>query len=427
MRSPAAATPGSPNRTGLRRTMILMGMMMGGAGTVDAITGTMLPITAKHFTDNAALIAVMVALNRICGFAVQPYAAWKSDGHRSAWGRRRPFLLLSWPVTLICTGLLGLLPFVVPEAHARTVAAVVVLFVVNLGMQVFLDMCYGTADPLYGDMFDAGELGRANGIRMIVVNVIVFTMTAFFVPLADVHEFYPYLGAMLYLAISTLVAVFFLKEKIPASLPPTRRYSPLKPLRELANPQTRNVAIVSSAVLVALGLTEMLHALFVTETLGFSKTVLGLTTSASLVISLLCPYPLGSLVDRLGARRILIVGFLFLMAVELCFVLWVRNLFSLYACLILFKVAWLVVHVPIVPLIFQDTPPEKRGSIFAAIQMTRAAVTSAAVILAGFLVNASGSYRMCYLLAAAVCLIGLYGAMKLAPKAEPGGCVAQDA
>ncbi len=427
MSTPAAVTPGSPRPSSSRRTMILMGMMMGGAGTVDAITGTMLPITAKHFTDNAGLIAIMVALNRICGFVVQPYAAWKSDGRRSAWGRRRPFLLVSWPMTLVCLGLLGMLPFVVPEAFYRTTMTVSVLFMVNLGMQVFLDMCYGTADPLYGDMFDSRELGRANGVRMIVVNLIVFTMTAFFVPLADIHEFYPYLGAMLFLALSTLVAVFFLKEKIPARLPPAQRYSPLKPLRELANPQTRNVAIVGSAVLVTLGLTEMLHALFVTETLGFSKTVLGLTTSVSLMISLLCPYPLGSLVDRVGPRRVLIVGFAILMAVELGFVLWVNDLFSLYVCLILFKVAWLIVHVPMVPLIFHDTPAERRGSIFAAVQMTRAAVTSGAVILAGFLVNAMNSYRMCYLVAAAICLVGIYGAMKLAPQAKPYGPVVQDA
>ena len=427
MSSPAAVTPGSPRQSGSRRTMILMGMMMGGAGTVDAITGNMLPITAKYFTDNAGLIAIMVALNRICGFLVQPYAAWKSDSHHSAWGRRRPFLLISWPVTFVCVGLLGMLPFVVPAEYHRTAMMVSVLFVVNLGMQIFLDMCYGSADPLYGDTFASQELGRATGIRTIVNNSIVFAMTAFFVPLADIHEFYPYLGAMLFLIVSMLVTMFALKEKIPARLPPPQRYNPLKPLRELANPQTRNVAIVGSAVLVTLGLTEMLHALFVTETLGFSKTVLGLTTSASLMISLICPYPLGSLVDRVGARRVMIVGFVFLMVVELGFVFWVNDLVSLYACLILFKVAWLIVHVPMVPLIFQDTPPEKRGSIFAAVQMTRAAVTSLAVILAGFLVHAVGSYRMCYLVAAAICLVGLYGAMKLAPKAKPAVPIAPGA
>lgn len=404
--------------------MMLMGFMMGGASIVDAISGTMLPITARHFTDNVSLIAVMVALNRVFGFVVQPYAAWKSDRHRSNLGRRRPFLLMSWPATLLCVGLLGALPILVPEAYHRTTAVVVVLFAVNLGMQAFLDVCFGSADPLYGDLFNSSELGRANGIRMIVCNVIVFVMTAFFIPLADIHEFYPYLSAIGFLSISTLIAAFWLREKIPDRLPEPQRYNPLKPLRELADPQTRNVAVVSSAVLVSLGVTEMLHALFVTETLGLSKTVLGLTTAVSLVFGLLCPYPLGSMVDRIGARRMLISGFVFLMVVELGFVVWVHDLFSLYVCLSLFKIAWMVVHIPIVPLIFQDAPPERRGTVFAAVQMTRAAVTSAAVILSGFLADLMNSYRMCYLVAAAACLIGIHGALRLTPGRKPAAAAA---
>ncbi|MBE7539225.1 MAG: MFS transporter [Opitutaceae bacterium] len=399
--------------------MLLMGVMMSGASAVDAISGTMLPITARHFTDDVSLIAVMVALNRVFGFLVQPYAAWKSDSHQGKWGRRRPFLLVGWPATLVCTGLLGAMPFIVPEGHHRTTTAVFLVFLVNLGMQAFVDVCYGSGDPIYGDKFGTGQLGRANATRMIVSNAVLFILTALFLPLADVNEFYPYLGTILFLGVSTLVAMVHLREKIPPQLPAPERYHPFKPLRELANPQTRRVAVVSSAVLVALGVTEMLHALFVTETLGFSKTVLGMTTAASLVVSLLCPYPLGALVDRLGARRMMISGFVFLTVIELGFVVWVKDVFSLYVCLILFKVAWMTVHIPVVPLIFQDTPPEKRGSIFAAVQMTRAGVTSGAVILAGFLADWLNSYRMCYLVAAAVCLIGLVGAIRLSPGRRP--------
>ncbi|MBP7143156.1 MAG: MFS transporter [Opitutaceae bacterium] len=425
-----SAPPAVPQTAGMRfgggslPGMLLMGTMMGGASIVDAISGTMLPITARHFTDNVSLIACMVALNRVFGFVVQPYAAWKSDRHQSSLGRRRPFLLVSWPATLVCVGLLGALPVLVPAVHHRTTTAVILLFGVNLGMQAFVDVCYGSADPLYGDMFRPKELGRANGTRMIVCNVIVFVLTAFFIPLADIHEFYPYLAAIGFLAISTLIASVFLRENPTGRFPAPQRYNPLKPLRELSNPQTRNVALVSSAVLVSLGVTEMLHALFVTETLGFSKTVLGLTTATSLVFGLICPYPLGSMVDRIGARRMLIAGFVFLMLVELGFVVWVHDLFSLYVCLCLFKIAWMVVHLPVVPLIFHDAPPERRGTVFAAVQMTRAAVTSGAVILAGFLADLMNSYRICYLIAAAACLAGIHGALRLEPTRKPAAAAA---
>jgi Na+/melibiose symporter-like transporter len=398
--------------------MLFMGLMMAGAGTVDAITANLLPITAKHFTGNIALISFMVALNRICGFLVQPWAAFQSDRHRSAGGRRRPFLLVAWPATLVSVAVLGGLPFVVPAEYRHTTTVVALLFVANLAMQAFLDMCYGSGDPMYGDTFVSGDLGRATGVRVIISNVVTIGMTLVFVPLADRHEFYPYLGAMLFVAISWLVAGFLVKENIPAQLPPQEPYNPFKPLVELRNPQTRNVAIVASAVLVALALTEMLHALFVTETLGFSKTVLGQSVAAGFVVSLLCSYPLGHLVDRVGARKVLVVGFIAVAAVEALFVFWVHDLFSLYVGLILFKISWIVVHIPIVPLMYHNTPAERRGTIFAAIQTTRAGVTSLATILAGSLAGLVGSYRMCYLVAGVVCVVGLFGALRLEAPAK---------
>src|SRR5688500_6548319 len=148
--------------------MFLMGVMMAGAGTVDAITANMLPITAKHFTGNVALIGGIVAVNRICGFLVQPYAAWRSDRHRSPQGRRRPFLLVAWPTVFACIALLGVLPFIVPDAYHTALWVLVAFFVINLVMQAGLDVCYGTADPMYGDTFTSGDIGRANGIRMII-------------------------------------------------------------------------------------------------------------------------------------------------------------------------------------------------------------------------------------------------------------------
>ena len=118
---------------------------------------------------------------------------------------------------------------------------------------------------------------------------------------------------------------------------------------------------------------------------------------------------------RIGARLVLIAGFVMVAAVEAAFVFWVSDLRSLYVGLILFKVSWVVVHLPIVPLMFHNTPSERRGAIFAAVQMTRAGVTSIATILAGFLAGVVSSYRVCYLTAGLVCLVGIVGAFRLAP------------
>ena len=399
--------------------MFALGLMMAGASAVDAITANMLPITARHFTDNLTLIGVMVALNRICGFLVQPYAAWKSDRYRSTAGRRRPFLLGAWPVVFASVGLLGAFVFLVPEEFHRMGAVLVAFFLVNLVMQAALDVCYGCGDPLYGDTFRAGDLGRAHGVRMIVTTATGVGMSFMFVPLADRNEFWPYAGAMVSVAASYAVARWALHEPAAAPLPPEGRYHPLKPLQELRDPHVRRVAGCAAAVLVVLALTEMLHALFVTETLGFSKTVLGATNTAGLVVSFAMPYPVGWLVDRCGARAVLLAGFVLVGAVEAAFVFWVHDVASLTVALVAFKAAWVVVHLPIIPLMFQQAPLERRGSIFAAVQMTRAGVASGATILGAMLAGFAGTYRVCYLLAGLVCVGGFVVALRLGAGVKP--------
>jgi Na+/melibiose symporter-like transporter len=396
--------------------MFVMGLMMGGACSVDIITANLLPITARHFTSDLTLIGAMVALNRICGFLVQPYVAWKSDGHVSPAGRRRPFLLAAWPATLVSVGLLGALPFLVPVEYQRTTAVIALLFGINLMMQVAVDVCYGTAMPMYGDTFPSRTLGRANAIRSVAANAVLVAMMSVGVPLADRHEFLPYLGAMLLVAIAWAITQFGIKETVPARLPPRGPYHPLRPLGELRNPRTRHAAVIASAALAALALTEMFHALFVTETLALSKTVLGWSATAGIVVSFLCPYPVGLVVDRYGPRSVLIAGFSILLVVEAAFVFWVHDVTSLCVTLVLFNVARVVVQIPIVPLMFHGAPAERRGSIFAGIQMTRAGLASAAMIFGSHFAALAGSYRICYGIAGVVGLVGLVAAYRLMPR-----------
>lgn len=414
---PTAATIGPVAGPAGVRPMAGLGVMMAGAGAVDAITTHLLPITARHFTDNLALIGVMVALNRVCGFLVQPYVAWTSDRRGGAAGRRHPYLLAAWPVVLLSLVALGTLPWLVPGEWRATAAAIAAFFVVNLVLQAALDVCYGAGDPCYGDLFRGPALVRAAGVRMVCSAVAGILMTLVFVPLGDGHELWPYAGAALLVALAWGAARFAVPRVAVPAVAERARYHPLRPLAELRDPHTRRVAWCASAVLVVLALTEMLHALFVTETLGFSRTVLGQTTTLGLVAGLAAPYPVGRCVERFGPRPVLLAGFAALAVVEIGFAVWVDDLRSLAVGCVLFRVAWVAVHLPIMPLLFARTAPERSGAVFAAVQMTRAGAASAATVLAGLLAEGAGSYRVCYLLAAAVCVAGAVGAARL-PAAE---------
>ena len=93
--------------------MTAMGMMSAGWMSVDWITNYRIPTTLRHFTENSFLISCIIDLNRLFGFVVQPYIAWKSDRVRTRFGRRRPFLMVGLPCTLFFLILLGIFPFLV--------------------------------------------------------------------------------------------------------------------------------------------------------------------------------------------------------------------------------------------------------------------------------------------------------------------------
>ena len=56
-----------------------MGIVCSSFGAVDTVIMSMVPISARHFTDNVVLISVLLAMKRMGGMFVQPFVAWWSD------------------------------------------------------------------------------------------------------------------------------------------------------------------------------------------------------------------------------------------------------------------------------------------------------------------------------------------------------------
>ncbi|MCI0533951.1 MAG: hypothetical protein L0Z50_01860 [Verrucomicrobiales bacterium] len=72
-RSPAiyAGTPGV-------RHMVILALMAAGFSTVELITNNLIPITCRHFTDNAFVIAAILATNRLLASSCSRMCAGKA-------------------------------------------------------------------------------------------------------------------------------------------------------------------------------------------------------------------------------------------------------------------------------------------------------------------------------------------------------------
>lgn len=180
------------------------------------------------------------------------------------------------------------------------------------------------------------------------------------------------------------------------------------------------MAVVASCTLTADALGAMLHALFVVETLGLTKTDLGYVAAVGIGMRFLFSYPTGMMADRIGPRAVLLFGFFTFGAAAIGLALFVDGLAGLYVGSALLAIGSTCANVPLTPILFSDSPPERRGSIFAAVQFTRGVVVSVATIAMGFIANVADSFRVCYLGAASFCVLGVFAAVELGRTVRTG-------
>jgi Na+/melibiose symporter-like transporter len=372
--------------------MVTMGTMVAGFVSVEAITNNMVPITARHFTDSPLLIAFLVALNRLFGFLVQPYVAWKSDRIRTRYGRRRPFLIIGLPGTCFALLLLGIMPFVFEGESRHATATLVLLLIANVGLQFFQDVNWGSQEPLYADTFPQNLLGRAVAVRSYAIQFVYFFMNYYAMKWADHNEFIPYLCAAGLVLLSLFMVVFFIREREFSPPPAAERYNPITHLGLLfSNPDYLKVALVGAFGLMLPAAFYLFHPLFVTRTLGLTKSQLGESLALVPIVALVVSFPVGYLTDRYGPKWITAIGFIMLAVVAGGIAYGVSDYRGLLIAMCAFGAAQVVISLPMTSLVFQYTAENERGTVFGLIQFVRGFATFVFSLAIGGVVQFSSS------------------------------------
>lgn len=353
--------------------MIGLAILATGIASVELITNNLIPITLRHFTDNAFVISAILATNRLFGFVVQPYVCWKSDFVDTRFGRRRPFFIVGLPLTIVLLLLVGSLPFLIEGDARHTWATLFIVLVVNVALQAVADVNWGTLEPLYGDMFRQEQLGRAGSVRQIFAQSFNFLMVTFVIGWADLNELYPYLYSCGCLLIAFFVVLFVVKEQ-PFDAPKSKeRYSPVKHLGLLVRDSNfTKLAFVCASNLALPATLFLFMPLFVTDTLGLSKGELGRAQILGPVITVSLAFPIGFLVDYFGPKRIMASGFAFFAAGFLCMCFFVTDFWSLFMAMTLFGIAQVLALMPMTAMVFQHASSSERGQVFGVIQFARA-------------------------------------------------------
>lgn len=382
-----------------------------GYGAFYSLNNAIIPLFISHFTNDARLKFLMGSTHSFEGAVIQPLVGSASDRLRTPLGRRRPFILIFAPLTVLLILLVPLagrlFPQYVPPAHGLFyhpalpyIVGAIFLFTVSFNI---------AEDPykaLMPDITPDRQRGKVSSVSQFVLLLgqAGLLLLALHGPeLTQIKlKFLLTAGLML---VTSLLTVWLVKEP---KRPPTSGHPPahgaalrqaLSGLRAMRQARLTLSGLFFSGLAVGVilpSLTTVVKA--ITNCTDHQAELMFLVLMISTAITVL---PFGWLTDRIGAKSVLMIGMIFILVAALNG-LWVTTLPQITVVLCLAGIGNAAQTASAYPLLTKVVPHEEIG-FYTGLQSTALSIaTPLTSILAGELVNRGGA-RLIFV----VCGVGL--------------------
>ncbi|SEF38199.1 Major Facilitator Superfamily protein [Amycolatopsis pretoriensis] len=269
------------------------------------------PLLREHL-GSAALIGALMGMDNLLGIFVQPWMGNRSDGTRTAWGRRIPYLVVGMPVA-------ALLFVLIPHAAASLPLLILTMF----GYALVANSFKPIAESLLPDFIAPERRSRANAAVKIAssITVIVAALIGLFL-----IDGFPKLSFAIPAVLMT-GSVAVLAWKVRDSRSPAYRAaleedraepgeaSPRVRMRDvlldIVRDADRSRLLVIAAVFAfgsAWFASRSLITSYGMETLGLSRGDAGGLTLPSGLAFIVAAYPVALLAERFGRLRVILIG-----------------------------------------------------------------------------------------------------------------------
>ncbi len=382
-----------------------------GYGAFYSLNNAVIPLFISHFTNDARLKFLMGSTHSFEGAVIQPLVGSASDRLRTPLGRRRPFILVFAPLTVLLILLVPvagrLFPQFVPPAHGLFyhpalpyIVGAIFLFTVSFNI---------AEDPykaLMPDITPEAQRGKVSSISQFVLILGQAGLLLIALPGSELTQIkLKFLLTAGLILITSLVTVWLVKErKRPkASGHQVSHLAALKQalsgLRAMRQARWTLAGLFFSGLAVGVilpSLTTVVKA--ITKCTDHQAELMFLVLMISTAIPVL---PFGWLTDRIGAKNVLMIGMVFILVAALNG-LWVTTLPQITVVLCLAGIGNAAQTASAYPLLTKVVPGEEIG-FYTGLQSTALSIaTPLTAILAGELVNRGGA-RLIFV----VCGVGL--------------------
>jgi maltose/moltooligosaccharide transporter len=389
-------------------SMISLGLIHIGIGSVDNLNNSMVQNTISLFTDRQFVISSIMDFNRFFGFMVQPYVAWKGDQIQTRFGRRKPFLLIGIPCVIIFLLLLGKMPILFAGSSRGTWFALFTLILFNVGLQVFHDVNLGVEGPLYGDTFSHKKLGLASGFKTVSNTIMLLIMSQIGMQWAMTDEFGPFLISGILLTVALIVVVFCIRERPAVQKKSAERYNPLKHIKLLIDePVFLRIATIGAITQMIPASGNSVLFMFAKKSLHVSYKEFGDAMMCSQIVAMVVALPIGYLVDRLGPKKCIFMGLFLYMLTTCSFAFYVHDFATLRQTVMFNAASNPLLNGSLFSLVFLQSPKEERGKIWGLVQFVRSFSAFLIVPAIGLLYDFTKDYRYGYMVNIVLCIIGM--------------------
>jgi MFS family permease len=378
------------------RTTVLYSVANAGANMVAAFTNAALPLYLLPYGLPGWAVGLLAQERSGVGGLVQPVIGWLSDRTRTRLGKRRPYFLIGAPLTALALAYLTL--------HPPLVATVLVVAVLAFLLAVANDPYIA----LLADMVpeeQRGRVGSIQGLFGMLGQVAVLLAAAF---LWQSHESLVILGVGAGLVVC--FGVTFLGVREPPSGPPPPRSagpsrSPIAYARDvLGYREVAKYAAAMSAFWCGGGAATPFLTRFGVFELGLDERTSFLLVMLLVLCTGLAAYPAGWLADRIGKKRVMSTGLGFF-ACAVLIASQARTLEQLIPAIVVVGAANTIPYVLNYPMLADLIPKSRAGEFTGLGSMVWSISQPIGALLAGALVDVSGSYRLAFLFSGVMMIV----------------------
>lgn len=292
----------------------------------------LLPLVLRDAGADNKMIAfvsssVVMGINAIAC----PIISYKSDRHRGRWGRRKPFILVTTPFVVLFLALIPFgpgmagwfttwLPWLSPQA-VPTVSVIIGFTAILVAcFQIFDAFVSSTYYYLIADVVPEAFIARFYALFRVFGTLASLLFNYFILGLAEGHMREVFVGiSILYGVVITVMCLRVREgEYPPVPVEPGRPWwhGPRDYMVLCFGSPFYLLVFAAYSLAIWANLSNVFTVFLAREQLHLSLDQYGKIMALASVVGIVAMYPIGSLIDRLGSHRSLLLGFALSMVVR---------------------------------------------------------------------------------------------------------------